>query len=123
MVAQNMKAYTDKGVDIEFSTNGTPSFVWKFMPYHFSVEAIRQGKEDWRDRVGVEAAKQLASSQLSKSNPLLLNLLSNSKNLEEMITPFQSNEGSATAEGFVYSLPLSSNDGKLLAIDSIYDSH
>jgi hypothetical protein len=102
------------GVNLEMSINGKPSFIWQFMPGHFVVQEIHEGRQSWKDQVGGEMAKRLSQNERSFS-PLLLHWFSNEKNWDQIGVHSHARD----QESLLYGLPLSSNETKLFAFQKI----
>jgi hypothetical protein len=110
------------GVNLEMSINGKPSFIWQFMPGHFIVQEIHQGRQSWKDQVGEEMAKRLSAQSPANEkafSPLLFHWFSNEKNWDQIGSRL--NQGNVQ-ESLLYGLPLSSNETKLFAFQKILSS-
>lgn len=106
----------DTGTDITLSVNGKDSFTWHFGGGHFSLSEIHKGKNNWKDRLGVEIAKRIPSFPAQGSRAL--NWLLNERNWDRVMMelPHQMKKGSEVSSK-LYLLPLSGTDGKILAYE------
>jgi hypothetical protein len=111
---------SDTGTELELSINGNPAFIWQFGGGHFSLQPIHNGLNSWKDRVGVEMAKQIAVSQshspqaLNQASPL--NWVLSERNWDEVMTHLpEPQKFEAEHTSHFYSLPLNSTDTKLFA--------
>jgi hypothetical protein len=110
--------------DIQFKINGNPSFVWKFNVGHFSIQEIQPTKTSWKEEVAQELSHELF--QLGRrSSPSLLHWFVSDKNWDALSAqlPNKGIEDRAASHAvlvsLIYSLPLSSNEGKLIAFRKI----
>ncbi|MEO5970663.1 MAG: hypothetical protein ABIQ95_12105 [Bdellovibrionia bacterium] len=118
------KINTMKFGDIQFKINGKPSFVWKFKEGHFSIQEIPADKTSWKDEIAQDLFRELFQRG-RRSSPVLLHWFVNDKNLETLATELPKKEPEEKANSrtiqtnLIYSLPLSSKEGKLVAFQKI----
>ncbi len=107
----------DHGISLVFSMNETPSFTWQFYPGHFVIQEIHQGKESWKDRVGVRVAQKMIQGEKPIS-PLFLSWFLSPWNLDLLI-PYARLKNIVS---LTYALPLASTDGKVFAFEKILET-
>lgn len=125
-------------VELEFEINEEPSFTWQFQPGHFAFQDLTEGKKSWRDNVGEKFAKSLMHRDAqspkdpsprevaSEQKELLLPWFSSQKVLNQSHASHLSNPShqhqSHLRENLIYSLPLSTYDGRLAGFKAIVSS-
>ncbi len=107
------------GIHIQFKINSVPAFSWDFMGGHFSVRDLTGVKDSWKNLVGQELAKNVATSAPGKV-PALLTWFG-SGNVVDVVASTHSVDPHLR-EQLIYALPLSNNDGRLEGFRKVVSS-
>jgi hypothetical protein len=103
----------DTGVEVEFSINEKPSFKWEFMGGHFAIQDLTKKTDSWKEAVGEELAKSTDYDHHG-----FLPWFSN----EKVLGHLRAGSPSHLRQNLIYSLPLSTYDGRLSGFKSIVSS-
>jgi ankyrin repeat protein len=103
--------HTNTGIELEFTINGDPAFVWAFEEGHFFISDSTDAKRDWRTSVALPSLPDHSkrSRDVARAERLLPWVLKPG-NLKEVFQRLPQTS-------LLWGLPLRSNESKLQLID------
>jgi hypothetical protein len=99
--------------------NGTPSFSWGFQGGHFVVKDLTQNKLDWRVQVGKDLVQKV--EHLSSDARSTLPWYTHADNFDFLEKELLKTEDKQLGQHLFFSLPLQSNDLKLLTLERVFE--
>jgi ankyrin repeat protein len=116
----NKKILADRGIELEFLINGTPTFSWEILNGHTLIRDLSEQESDWRVHVGKELASKL--TPLSHSAHSSLPWYIHSDNFESIEKAFLSSQTRQEIQHMLYYLPLQSIETKQFALEKLFEN-